>query len=548
MKSHRSFAGLQALPIDRRQAISSIAGGLTFSGASWRAWAQTGIRVISSPDDLKRTYDYVIVGAGSAGCVVAHRLGQAGRSVLIIEAGAPATLPAISVPPDWPQLEGSSADWRYVTVPQRHLGGRIIPYPRGKVVGGSSAINALAYQRGHRAAFDRWPQGWRFADLLPYFKRAETFSGGADEWRGGDGPLHVLSLADVEDRNPLASAFITAAQSLGFRMTKDIGGENPVGVGWNQLTIKGHVRDDAATAYLSPLTNVKVDLLVGTEVQKLRVENGRCRGVQLVNRIIRPNIETLLCAGAVDSPRILMLSGIGPADHISSFGIGVVVDLPEVGNHLEDHLLLAGVAYSARQEVPRSHYNHADAMLYVPNHDPTNSPDLLIMCLSIPFVLPSVGKLAPPAYVLVPCLMKPRSQGKVRLASADSSTPALIDPNYLQDSHDRDVLVEGIRLAREIGSTAAMAEWRAGEVYPGPESVGLDDLHTFISRAANSFHHPVGTCRIGNVVDGNLHVKGVAGLRVVDASVMPGIPQAVINAATIAIAERASDLILANKD
>jgi choline dehydrogenase-like flavoprotein len=544
MNSDRFLSDSQLSQVNRRQAMGSIAAGLTSSGAVWNALAQAGIRVVHSPDDLSLTYDYLIVGAGSAGCVLAHRLAQASRSVLLIEAGGPATLPAIFIPPDWPQLQGSSADWGYVTVPQRHLGGRIIPYPRGKVVGGSSAINALAYQRGHQAAFDRWPEGWRFADLLPYFRRAETFSGGASEWRGGDGPLHVLSLADVEDRTPLAAAFIAAAQSLGFPETKDIGGEYATGVGWNQLNIKGHVRDDAATAYLGSLASTKVTLLVGTEVQKLHIENGRCGGVQFANRIVRPEIETLLCAGAIDSPRILMLSGIGPADHISSFGIGVAADLPDVGKHLEDHLLLAGIAYSARQEVPRSHYNHADAMLYVPNRDSTDSPDLLIMCLSIPFVLPSVGKLAPPAYVLVPCLMKPRSRGSVRLASADYSAPASIDPNYLDDAHDRDVLIVGIRLSREIGSTTAFADWRADEVYPGPRSVTLKDLHAFISRAANSFHHPVGTCRIGKVVDDDLHVKGIADLRVVDASVMPGIPQAVINAATVAIAERASELIL----
>jgi choline dehydrogenase len=533
--------------VNRREAMGSIAAGLTSSGAIWEAFAQTGIRVLHSPDDLARAYDYLIVGAGSAGCVLACRLAQAKRSVLLIEAGGPATLPSIPVPPDWPLLQGSSADWRYVTVPQRHLGDRIIPCPRGKVVGGSSAINALAYQRGHRAAFDRWPEGWRFADLLPYFKRAETFSGGASEWRGGDGPLHVLSLADVEDRTPLASAFIAAAQSLGFPESKDIGGEHTTGVGWNQLNIKGHVRDDAATAYLGSLANVKLDLLVGSQMRKLHVEQGRCRGVQLVDRIVRPEIETLLCAGAIDSPRVLMLSGIGPADHVGSLGIPVAADLPDVGNHLEDHVLLAGVAYSARREVPRSHYNHADAMLYVPNPDPRESPDLLVMCLSIPFVLPSVGTLAPPAYVLVPCLLKPQSLGTVRLASSDFATPALIDPRYLQDSRDRDVLVEGIKIAREVGSAAAFAEWRLDEVYPGPRSVSTEDLHAFIARAANSFHHPVGTCRIGKVVDDKLQVLGVAGLRVVDASVMPGIPQAVINAATIAIAERASDLILARQ-
>jgi choline dehydrogenase len=532
--------------INRRQAVAgSIAGGLSLSSMTWQALAQTSVRVIHSPDELARAYDYVIVGAGSAGCVLAHRLGRAGRRVLLIEAGGPATLPAISVPPDWPELQGSAVDWRYATVPQPHLGGRIIPYPRGKVVGGSSAINALAYQRGHSAAYDRWPEGWRFADLLPYFKRAETYSGGADAWRGGDGPLHVLSLADVKDRTPLAAAFITAAQSLGFPTTSDIGGENTTGVGWNQLSIKGHVRDDAATAYLGNLADARIDLLVGTEVRGLQMENQRCAGVRLADRVVRPEIETLLCAGAIDSPRLLILSGIGPADHIASFGIPVVVDLPDVGSHLEDHLFLAGVAYSARQDVPRSHYNHADALLYVPNRDPADSPDLLVMCLSLPFVMPGVGPLASPAYVMVPCLMKPHSRGSVRLASADPSASALIDPNYLADQRDVDVLLEGIRLSRAIGANAAFDGWRRDEIYPGPRSVSPDELRTFISRAANSFHHPVGTCGIGPVVDQNLRVKGIAALRVVDASVMPGIPQAMVNAATIAIAERASDLIRA---
>ena len=392
MNSDRFFSNFQSSKVNRRQAIGSIVGGVTFPGAIGKAFAQTGIRVVHSPDDLGRTYDYLIVGAGSAGCVLAHRLAQAGRSVLLIEAGAPATLPAIFVPPDWPQLQGSSADWRYVTVAQRHLGGRVIPYPRGKVVGGSSAINALAYQRGHRAAFDRWPEGWRFADLLPYFRRAETFSGGSSEWRGGDGPLHVLSLADVEDRTPLAAAFIAAAQSLGFPETKDIGGEYTTGVGWNQLNIKGH---DATTPRLpiwATLANIKVDLLVDTEVQRLHIEKGRCRGVQLASRIARPEIGTLLCAGAIDSPRILMLSGVGPP----TISVRSELTSPwicQMSATISKTTCLWQASHIPRgEEVPRSHYNHADAMLYVPNRDSTDSPDLLIMCLSIPFVLPSVGK------------------------------------------------------------------------------------------------------------------------------------------------------------
>jgi choline dehydrogenase len=227
-----------------------------------------------------------------------------------------------------------------------------------------------------------------------------------------------------------------------------------------------------------------------------------------------------------------MLSGIGPADHLRSLGIPVAADLPDVGR-----------TYRARREVPRSHYNHADALLYVPHSNANESPDHLVMCLSLPFVLPGVGPLAPPAYVLVPCLMRPRSCGSVQLASNDPLAPALIDPNYLSDPGDLDMLVEGVALAREIGATAAFADWRAQEVYPGPNAT-ITDRRNFVLRAANSFHHPIGTCCIGRVVDEALRVKGVAGLHVIDASVLPGIPAAMTNAATVAVAEKASDLVL----
>jgi pyridoxine 4-oxidase len=548
MISGTRSGGATSRPVNRRNALAAtVGGGLALSGLARSAGAAagTGLRVLQSPEQLGSSYDDIIVGAGSCGCVVAHRLALAGRRVLLIEAGDQTTLAAVRNPPDWPRLQGTELDWRYVTTPQPGLGDRIIRCPRGRVMGGSSTINALAYQRGHPAAYDRWPEGWRAADLLPYFKRAETFSGGAGAWRGGNGPLHVLSLADVADRNPVASAFVGAAQDLGFPMSSDIGGEVTTGVGWNQLTIKDGARHDAATAYLGSLESATVDLLVDTEVLGLAIEGARCVGVRLAERVVPAAGEVLLCAGAIDSPRLLMLSGIGPADQLRSFGIPVVVDLPDVGRHLEDHLLVAGVAYAARREVPRSHYNHADALLYVPHSDPGESPEHLVMCLSLPFVLPSVGPLPPPAYVLVSCLMRPRSRGSVKLGSGNPRAAALIDPNYLSEPADLDLLVEGVSLAREIGAGAAFADWRSHEVYPGPKANGTADMRKFILGAADSFHHPVGTCRIGAVVDAALRVKGVAGLRVIDASVFPGIPQAMTNAAAIAVAEKASDLMLA---
>jgi choline dehydrogenase-like flavoprotein len=542
-------SGFNGRPISRRKILAAgIGGGFSISNLARGAGIKNGVRILEAPEQLHSSYDYVIIGAGSAGCVLAHRLGLAGRRVLVIEAGGQAKGAAVADPLEWPKLQGGQFDWRYVTVPQPGLGGRVITCPRGKAVGGSSVINAVCYQRGHSAAYDRWAKGWRAMDLLPYFKRAETFSGGANAWRGGDGPLHVLSLADVDpvDRNPVSAAFIKASEDLGFSMTPDIGGEITTGVGWNQMNIKGRVRHDAATAYLGSLDeNAAVDLLADTEVLGLTIERGRCVGVQLAKHIVRTDDEVLLCAGAIDSPRLLMLSGIGAANELRSFGIAVVADLPDVGRHLQDHLVVSGVAYAARREVPPSRYQHSDALLYVQNSDPKESPEHLVLSFTQPRVLPSVGPLPPPAYVLVPCMMRPRSRGTVKLASSNPLEPGLINPNYLSEPADLDLLVEGVSLAREIGGGAAFADWREKEVYPGPEGTSTADIRKFILRAANSFHHPVGTCCIGSVVDDTLRVNGVAGLRVVDASVFPEIPQAMANAATIAVAEKASDLVLA---
>jgi pyridoxine 4-oxidase len=544
--------------IDRRGALTAgIAAGLSVASLSTLAASVPGPAHAgqADADALPAVVDYVIVGAGSAGCVLAHRL-SADRDlrILLLEAGGPATMPEIAIPADWPELSGSAVDWRYVTTAQAALADRVVPYPRGKVLGGSSSINALAYQHGHPSGYDRWAAegcpGWGFTDLLPYFRRAETFSGGADDWHGGDGPQHVLALEHAPDRHPVAEAFLAAAVGQGFPSSADIGGAQTTGAAWNQLSIAGTRRDSTATAYLDPIAGrPNLTILTGAEALHLVIEAGRCAGLVYRHQgregRVRAEREVILAAGAVDSPKLLLLSGIGPADHLRALGIPIAVDLAGVGEGLQDHILGAGVAYQARRPVPRSHYNHGEGLLYVPDEP---GLEILIMSVTLPFVLPSVGRAPEPAYVLTPCLMRPASRGRIRLASAEPREPPLIDPGFLSEPADLDVMVRAVALAREVGAAAELADWRRREVYPGAGVRDRKGLRDFARRAANSFHHPVGSCRMGSdaaaVVDLALRVRAIPGLRVVDASVMPSLPQAMVNAATIAIAERAADLIL----
>ncbi len=520
-------------------------------------------------------YDYIIVGAGSAGCVLAARLSaDSSVSVLLLEAGPADGATEIQAPAALSRLFQSSYDWNYTTVPQHRAAGRSIYWPRGKVLGGSSSMNAMIYIRGNRHDFQAWQdeyggQGWGYPDLMPYFRRAEDNSRGASAYHGAGGPLAVT---DPRYKSPACEAFIAAAREQGAAANTDFNGPRQDGVGWYQVTQRNGRRWSAATGYLHPAMS-RPNLTVHTSalVTKILIEDGQATGVTYLRHgqveTARTAGEVILSAGAVNSPQLLMLSGIGPADHLIETGVEVVADSPGVGANLSDHPALPVIWSTPRLRGLWEKTGNTGALRWQLTHrGPVASnvaesggfahsepglpaPDLQLHVIPAPYTDQGLADPAQRAMSVLVGLVDVKSRGRIRLRSADPRHRPAIDPGYLSDASDARALLAGLKMVREFVTARPMAAICRSEIAPGAHVRSDAELLEFIRSSVVTLYHPVGTCamgsvtRWGTVVDPQLKVRGVAGLRVVDASVMPAVPRGNTNAPVIAIAERAADLI-----
>ena len=517
-------------------------------------------------------YDYIIVGAGSAGCALANRVTEnPTNTVLLLEAGGPDDAQEIHIPVAFSSLFKSPIDWAYETEEQSHLNNRRLYWPRGKVLGGSSSINAMIYMRGNRRDYDHWNElgneGWSYVDVLPYFKKAENAELGASAYHGTGGPLNVTDLRTV---NPLSQAFVEAGVESGFPLKDDFNGPEQDGVGFYQVTQRQGLRHSAAVGYVHPILNrPNFTLQTQSLVTGVIFEGTRAVGVTYIQngekQKANANKEVILSGGAINSPQLLMLSGIGPADHLKALGIPVVADLPGVGQNLQDHPAIV-VLYASTQPISLAHAqspenlqdfvdnkmgpltsNIAEAGAFIRTQANLSMPDIQyhfapVYYLNHGFTVPEGD-----GYTIAPCILHPRSRGYITLRSTNPEEAPIIQPNYFADEVDMQVLVEGVKIARKLGETQAFSPFRDVETHPGPQAQSDEEITEYIRNHVETLYHPVGTCKMGNdsmaVVDAHLRVRGVEGLRVIDASIMPTVVGGNTNAPTIMIAEKAADLI-----
>jgi choline dehydrogenase len=525
-------------------------------------------------------YDYIIVGAGSAGCVLASRLSEnPGTRVLLLEAGPPDTADQIRMPAAASQLFKTAYDWDYQTEVQDRAGGRSVFWPRGRVIGGSSSINSMIYLRGNRHDFDTWRddygcEGWGYTDLLPYFLRAESNSRGASAYHGSAGPV---SVQDLRYKSSLSGAFIDAAKSCGLPRNDDFNGPAQDGVGYYQVTQRGGRRWSAADAYLHPaMTRPNLTVETDALVTGVVIEAGRANGVRYLRRGVEEaataDAEVILCAGAVGSPQLLMLSGVGPAAHLHDHNIAVMAENPGVGGNLSDHPVVpamwaapktrslrekSGAHNLARWQMMHTGpmtTNIAEAGGFTRTDPALAAPDIQWLVLPVPFVNGGLADASGRALSVLVTLAAVGSRGRIRLRSSDPRHKPAIDPSYLADSADLDPLVQAVSMARDFAAARPLRRVARSELAPGEQVRSDAELRDWVRHNLGTGYDPVGTCAMGgdgrvavskltSVVDIELRVRGVQALRVVDASIMPTVPRGNTGAPVIAIAERAADLI-----